>query len=69
MVILNYLDDMIVIIYVCRGNYYLIFVVLGGYELIVEILFVKENVDGFYFEFDIDRVGDFLLFCFLGDGK
>ncbi|GEQ21747.1 5-methyltetrahydropteroyltriglutamate--homocysteine methyltransferase [Clostridium butyricum] len=62
-------DDMIVTTHVCRGNYHSTFAASGGYEPIAEILFGKENVDGFYLEFDTDRAGDFSPLRFLGAGK
>lgn len=61
--------DMIITTHVCRGNYHSTFAASGGYEPIAEILFGKENVEGFYLEFDTDRAGDFSPLRFLGAGK
>lgn len=59
-VLVGKLEDLIVIIYICCGNYVLFWLFLGGYELIVKELFVM-NYDGFFLEYDLDCVGDFLL--------
>lgn len=39
-VLVDQLDDLIFNIYVCCGNYYFIWVVLGGYDDVVDLLFI-----------------------------
>ena len=62
-------SDLVVTTHVCRGNYHSTFAASGGYEPIAEILFGRENVDGFYLEFDTDRSGDFSPLRFLAPEK
>lgn len=62
-------NDLVITTHVCRGNYHSTFAASGGYEPIAEILFGRENVDGFYLEFDTNRAGDFSPLRFLAPGK
>ncbi len=51
--------DLIINTHVCRGNYASTWAGSGGYAPVSETLFGKENVHGYYLEFDDDRSGDF----------
>lgn len=62
-------SDMAVTTHVCRGNYHSTWAASGGYEPVAKVLFGKENVDGYYLEFDTDRSGDFSPLRHLSDGK
>lgn len=59
------LVDLMVGLYVCWGNFCLIWILEGGYELVVEVLFGGVNVDVFFLEYDNDCFGDFVLLCFI----
>ena len=62
-------DDLVINTHVCRGNYHSTWASSGGYEPIADILFSRENVDGFYLEFDDDRSGGFEPLRFVPEGK
>ena len=62
-------SDLVITTHVCRGNYHSTWASSGGYEPIAEILFGKENVDGFYLEFDDERSGGFEPLRFVPKGK
>ncbi len=61
--------DLVINTHVCRGNYHSTWASSGGYEPIAEILFGKENVDGFYLEFDDERSGGFEPLRFVPNNK
>ncbi|MFC3039461.1 5-methyltetrahydropteroyltriglutamate--homocysteine S-methyltransferase [Virgibacillus xinjiangensis] len=52
-------EDLVVTTHLCRGNYRSTYAFEGSYERIAPTLFAKENVDGFFLEYDDDRSGDF----------
>lgn len=52
-------EDLVVTTHLCRGNYQSTYAFGGSYALIAPTLFSKENVDGFFLEYDDDRSGDF----------
>lgn len=52
-------EDLIVTTHLCRGNYQSTYAFEGSYDKIAPTLFAKENVDGFFLEYDDDRSGDF----------
>lgn len=52
-------EDLVLTTHVCRGNYHSTWASEGGYAPVAKILFDKENVDGYYLEFDDERSGDF----------
>lgn len=54
------LEDLMIMIYICCGNYVFLWLFFGGYEFIVEELFLM-NYDGFFLEYDFDWVGDFIF--------
>lgn len=58
-VIANGPDDLIINTHVCRGNYKSDYVSSGPYTAVAEELFGKENVDGYYLEYDTERAGGF----------
>ncbi len=45
--------------HVCRGNYRSTWASSGAYDKVSDELFGKENVDGYYLEFDTERAGGF----------
>lgn len=51
--------DLALTTHVCRGNYRSHWAAQGGYAPIAPYLFSRENVSGYYLEFDTDRAGDF----------
>ncbi|MCG1009466.1 5-methyltetrahydropteroyltriglutamate--homocysteine S-methyltransferase [Salinicoccus sp. ID82-1] len=52
-------DDLVVTTHLCRGNYRSKWAFEGSYAKIAPVLFAKEQVDGFFLEYDDDRSGDF----------
>jgi 5-methyltetrahydropteroyltriglutamate--homocysteine methyltransferase len=52
-------EDLVVSTHLCRGNYRSNWAFEGSYELIAPTLLAKENVDGFFLEYDDERSGDF----------
>ena len=52
-------DDLVVSTHLCRGNYRSNWAFEGSYALIAPTLFAKENVNGFFLEYDDGRSGDF----------
>lgn len=62
-------DDLVINTHVCRGNYHSTWATSGGYAPVGENLFGKENVNGYYLEFDDDRSGDFVPLKYVSDNK
>ncbi|MCE4956424.1 5-methyltetrahydropteroyltriglutamate--homocysteine S-methyltransferase [Macrococcoides caseolyticum] len=58
-VIANAPDDLIINTHVCRGNYKSDYASSGPYTKVADALFGKENVDGYYLEYDTERAGGF----------
>lgn len=52
-------EDLVVNTHVCRGNYHSTWASSGGYGVVADTLFARENVDAYYLEYDTDRAGDF----------
>ncbi|MFC3418526.1 5-methyltetrahydropteroyltriglutamate--homocysteine S-methyltransferase [Salinicoccus hispanicus] len=52
-------EDLIVTTHLCRGNYRSKWAFEGSYAKIAPVLFAKEQVNGFFLEYDDDRSGDF----------
>lgn len=52
-------EDLIVTTHLCRGNYQSTYAFEGSYDRIAPTLFAKEQVDGFFLEYDDERSGDF----------
>ncbi|MFZ3578850.1 5-methyltetrahydropteroyltriglutamate--homocysteine S-methyltransferase [Virgibacillus sp. DJP39] len=52
-------EDLVVTTHLCRGNYQSTWAFEGSYALIAPTLLAKENVEGFFLEYDDDRSGDF----------
>lgn len=51
-------EDLLITTHICRGNYKSTWAISGGYEPIAPYLF-KEQLGGFFLEYDDDRSGDF----------
>lgn len=51
-------EDLLITTHICRGNYQSTWAISGGYEPVAPYLF-KENLGGFFLEYDDDRSGDF----------
>ncbi|RZH87267.1 5-methyltetrahydropteroyltriglutamate--homocysteine methyltransferase, partial [Staphylococcus aureus] len=51
-------EDLLIKTHICRGNYQSTWAISGGYEPIAPYLF-KEQLDGFFLEYDDNRSGDF----------
>lgn len=62
-------EDLIINTHVCRGNYHSTWATSGGYQAVAENLFVKENVNAFYLEFDTDRAGGFEPLKYIPNSK
>ncbi len=52
-------SDLTICTHFCRGNYRSHFFSKGSYDGVTTTLFAKENVDGFYLEYDDERSGSF----------
>ncbi len=52
-------EDLTITTHLCRGNYRSNWAFEGSYARIAPTLFAKEQVDGFFLEYDDDRSGDF----------
>ncbi|SHG19201.1 5-methyltetrahydropteroyltriglutamate--homocysteine S-methyltransferase [Ornithinibacillus halophilus] len=52
-------EDLYVTTHLCRGNYKSTWAFKGSYAEIAPTLFAKENVDGFFLEYDDERSGSF----------
>ena len=52
-------EDLTICTHYCRGNYRSHYFSKGGYDAVADTLFAKENVDGFYLEYDDERSGSF----------
>ena len=52
-------SDLTICTHFCRGNYRSHFFSKGSYDGVTATLFAKENVDGFYLEYDDERSGSF----------
>jgi len=61
-------EDLIVTTHLCRGNYQSTWAFEGSYALIAPTLLAKENVDGFFLEFDDERSGDFKPLAHIPNG-
>lgn len=59
-------NDLILTTHICRGNYKSTWAISGGYEAIAPYLF-KENLNGFFLEYDDERSGDFESLRFFND--
>lgn len=55
----NIPEDLTIGTHICRGNFRSNFLYKGDYSTIAEPLFVKENIDNYYLEFDSERAGSF----------
>ena len=51
-------EDLLITTHICRGNYKSTWAISGGYEPVAPYLF-KENLGGFFLEYDDERSGDF----------
>ncbi len=52
-------EDLTITTHLCRGNYQSAWAFEGPYNRIASSFFAKENVDGFFLEYDDERSGDF----------
>ena len=62
-------EDLVINTHVCRGNYHSTYAFEGGYDPVAPYLFVHENVDAFYLEFDTPRAGGFEPLAHVAEGK
>ena len=62
-------SDLTVTTHLCRGNYRSHFADQGAYDAIAPSAFAKENVDGFYLEYDDERSGSFEALQFIPHDK
>lgn len=61
--------DLVVNTHVCRGNYHSTYAFEGGYDPVAPYLFVNEDVNAFYLEFDTPRAGGFAPLAHVAAGK
>ncbi len=61
--------DMTITTHVCRGNFHSTYATSGAYDRVASTLFARENVDGFYLEFDDARSGGFRPLAFVPKDK
>ena len=61
--------NMTVCTHLCRGNFRSSWVAEGGYDPVAEVLFNELQVDGYFFEFDTPRAGNFAPLHYLPNGK
>ena len=62
-------EDLVINTHVCRGNYHSTYAFEGGYDPVAPYLFVHENVNAFYLEFDTPRAGGFEPLAHVAEGK
>lgn len=62
-------EDLVVTTHVCRGNYHSTFFSSGAYDPVAETLFVRENVDAYYLEYDDERSGGFEPLKYVPENK
>ncbi|MDD3747465.1 MAG: 5-methyltetrahydropteroyltriglutamate--homocysteine S-methyltransferase [Anaerostipes sp.] len=62
-------EELVINTHVCRGNYHSTWASSGGYAPIAPYLFVKEQVDAYYLEFDDERSGDFEPLKYVSENK
>ena len=62
-------EDLVVNMHICRGNFRSTWFSSGGYEPVAKTLFGHCRVDGFFFEYDSDRAGDFTPLRFIKNQK
>jgi 5-methyltetrahydropteroyltriglutamate--homocysteine methyltransferase len=63
------LDDVVIAIHMCRGNFKGRNLGAGGYESVAERFFAKANVNHFLLEYDTKRAGDFAPLRFVPKSK
>ncbi|MBZ5632192.1 MAG: 5-methyltetrahydropteroyltriglutamate--homocysteine S-methyltransferase [Acidobacteriia bacterium] len=51
--------EMRVVMHLCRGNFRSMWIAVGGYEPVADVLFNKVNIDAYFMEWDTDRAGGF----------
>lgn len=62
-------EDLVINTHICRGNFHSTWACQGGYDRVAKDLFAKENVTGFYLEFDDERSGDFAPLQYVSEDK
>lgn len=61
--------DMVINTHICRGNFHSTWACEGSYDRVAKDLFVNENVNAFYLEFDDERSGGFESLQYVSDNK
>lgn len=61
--------DMVINTHICRGNFHSTWACEGSYDRVAKDLFVNENVNAFYLEFDDERSGGFESLKYVSDNK
>lgn len=62
-------DDLTITTHVCRGNFRSTWMSSGGYAPVAPYIFAKEDVDGFFLEYDTERAGGFEPLEYIAPGK
>jgi 5-methyltetrahydropteroyltriglutamate--homocysteine methyltransferase len=63
------LEDVVIAVHMCRGNFKGRYLGASGYESVAERLFAKANVNHFLLEYDTKRAGDFAPLRFVPKSK
>src|SRR5699024_10701190 len=61
-------EDLVVTTHLCRENYRSTWALAGSYGIIAPTLLAKEQVDGFFLEYDDDRSEDSVLLQYITNG-
>lgn len=62
-------EDLTLLTHVCRGNYRSTYFASGAYTSVADTLFARENVAGFFLEYDSERAGGFEPLKEVPEGK
>ena len=52
-------EDLQILTHICRGNFMSHWLYQGSYDDVADYVFAKEDIDGFFLEYDDERSGDF----------
>src|ERR1700686_2708125 len=62
-------SDMTITMHLCRGNYRSTFMGSGAYDVVVDVLFNRIKVHGYFMEYDTARAGGFEPLRLLPKGR
>ncbi|EFR33695.1 MAG: 5-methyltetrahydropteroyltriglutamate--homocysteine S-methyltransferase [Peptoniphilus harei] len=61
--------DLQILTHICRGNFMSHWLYQGAYDDVADYVFAKEDIDGFFLEYDDERSGDFKALVKIPAGK